>query len=113
VSKKYTLTINKKPKAKGRPRAGRFGMYTDKATREHEQSIKDAYVAAGGPLFEGPVGMTVTFYKEKITITLNPIESESSLRGDIDNYVKSIMDGLNGVAYIDDGQILNLKAYKR
>ena len=113
MTKKYTLTINKKPKAKGRPRAGKFGVYTDKATREYEQSIKDAYVAAGGPLFEGPVGLTVTFYKDKMTITLDPIESESSLRGDIDNYVKSIMDGLNGVAYKDDGQVLNLKGYKR
>lgn len=110
---KYTLTINKKPKAKGRPRAGKFGMYTDKATREYEQAIKDAYVQAGGPLFEGPVSLTDTFYKDKITIGLDPIESTSSLRGDIDNYVKSIMDGLNGVAYKDDGQVLNLKGYKR
>lgn len=113
MSKKYTLTINKKPKAKGRPRAGKFGMYTDKATREYEQSIKDAYVADGGPLFEGSVGMTVTFYKEKITITLDSTESVSPLRGDIDNYIKSIMDALNGVAYNDDGQVINLKAYKR
>jgi len=85
-------------------------MYTDKSTREYEQAIKDAY---NGPLFEGPVSMSVTFTKDKITITLSEMEGQSSLRGDIDNYVKSIMDGLNGVAYKDDGQVLNIRAHKR
>jgi len=88
-------------------------MYTDKATREYEQAIKDAYVANGGPLFEGPVSMSVTFTKDKVTITLSEIEAVSSLRGDVDNLLKAIMDGLNGVAYKDDGQVLTVKAYKR
>ena len=48
---KHTVIIPIKPKAKGRPRAGKFGMYTDKATREFEQAIRDAY---DGPLFERP-----------------------------------------------------------
>ena len=65
------MTINMKPKAKGRPRAGRHGMYTDKATREYEQAIKDAYLANNGPLFEGPVNLTATFKKDKILITIN------------------------------------------
>ncbi len=30
-----------------------------------------------------------------------------------DNYLKAILDGLNGVAYNDDRQVLNLKGYKR
>ena len=64
-------------------------------------------------MFDGPVSMSVTFTKDKITITLSEMQGQSSLRGDIDNYVKSIMDGLNGVAYKDDGQVLNLKAHKR
>jgi Holliday junction resolvase RusA-like endonuclease len=88
-------------------------VYTDKATREYEKAVKDAYVAAGGQMFDGPVSMSVTFTKNKITISLKQIEGESCLRGDIDNYIKSIMDGLNGVAYADDGQVLNLKAHKR
>lgn len=88
-------------------------MYTDKATREYEQAIKNAYIKQGGQLYEGPVGMSVTFTKDNITITLSEIEASSSLRGDIDNYLKSIMDGLNGVAYKDDGQVLNVKAHKR
>jgi len=88
-------------------------MYTDKATREYEQAIKDAYVAAGGALHEGAVNLSVTFKNDNITITINDIEAESSLRGDLDNYIKSIMDGLNGVAYLDDKQVLNIRANKR
>jgi Holliday junction resolvase RusA-like endonuclease len=88
-------------------------MYTDKATRAYEQAIKDAYVAAGGVLHEGPVNLSVTFKNDNITITINDIEAESSLRGDLDNYIKSIMDGLNGVAYLDDKQVLNIRANKR
>ena len=48
---KHNLVIKLKPKSKGRPRAGKYGMYTDKATREYEQAIKNAY---DGPLFERP-----------------------------------------------------------
>lgn len=57
--------------------------------------------------------MSITFTKDKITINIKEIIAESSLRGDVDNYVKSIMDGLNGVAYLDDKQVLNIKAHKR
>ena len=110
---KHSVVINMKPKAKGRPRAGKYGMYTDKATREYEQAIKEAYLASEGPLFEGPVTLSVTFNKDKILLTISEVKAESSLRGDLDNYIKSIMDGLNGVAYKDDGQVLNIKGHKR
>lgn len=88
-------------------------MYTDKATRDYEKAIAEAYLESNGPLFEGPVSLNVTFKKDVITITISEIEIESSLRGDIDNLTKAIMDGLNGIAYKDDGQVLNLKAFKR
>lgn len=33
--------------------------------------------------------------------------------GDIDNYVKSILDGCNKIAWKDDRQVVELHAYKR
>lgn len=109
----FTVNIPLKPKAKARPRVGKWGAYTDKATREFEEAIKKAYKKAKGPKFTGPVQLTVSFYSESISITIKSIDAESSLRGDIDNYLKSIMDGLNDIAYEDDKQVLNIKAYKR
>jgi len=53
------------------------------------------------------------FKGENIVITISEIDEVSKLRGDADNYLKSILDGLNKIAYNDDGQILNLKGYKR
>lgn len=45
--KKHTITVYGRPKAKGRPRAGKYGMYTDKKTKEAEANIRDAYVKSG------------------------------------------------------------------
>ena len=108
-----TFNIPLKPKAKGRPRAGRNGMYTDKATREYEDAIRKTYLDLGLPKLEGNLQLACTFQKDHINVTLVSVKEESKLRGDVDNYVKSLLDGLNGVAYDDDKQIVNLKAFKR
>ena len=108
-----TFNIPLKPKAKGRPRAGRNGMYTDKATREYEDAIRKIYLDLGLPKLEGSLQLVCTFQTDHIHVTLVTVKEESKLRGDVDNYVKSLLDGLNGVAYDDDKQIVNLKAFKR
>jgi Holliday junction resolvase RusA-like endonuclease len=48
-----------------------------------------------------------------MNVQIISVKEESKLRGDVDNYVKSLLDGLNGVAYDDDKQVVNLHAYKR
>lgn len=88
-------------------------MYTDKATREYEKLVGHHWLEAGGPLFDGPITVNVTFNKSHIDVSISDADETSTLRGDIDNYVKSILDGLNGIAYNDDGQVVNLKAFKR
>ena len=107
------FNIPLKPKAKGRPRAGRNGMYTDKATREYEDAIRQAYVDLGLPKLEGNLQVTANFQKDNIWVQIITVKEESKLRGDVDNYVKSLLDGLNGVAYDDDKQVVNIHAYKR
>ena len=92
-------------------RTGR--AYTPKETKEYEQSIADAY---SGVLFaEGPLHVTLIFDNDKTEITIRSMRNKSNpskLRGDIDNYAKSILDGLNGVAYTDDKQIVSLELRK-
>jgi Holliday junction resolvase RusA-like endonuclease len=36
----------------------------------------------------------------------------SRLRGDVDNYLKTVMDGLNGIAWEDDKQVYAVEAEK-
>lgn len=108
------FTIPIKPKSKGRPRATRAGgVYTDKATREYEKAIHQFYNESGFTKFEGNVELHCTFYKDHIVVNISDVNEESKLRGDLDNMVKSLLDGLNGVAYNDDKQVVNLLAFKR
>ena len=86
-------------------------VFTPKRTLEYEAVIADAW---DGPVFEGPVSMDITLENNQVVITVSDtIAKPTALRGDIDNYVKSIMDGLNGVAYVDDKQVRKLKVVKK
>jgi len=114
VKNTVSFIIPLKPKAKGRPRATRSGgMYTDKATREYETAIRQFYIDSGLPKFEGNVQLSCTFQKDHISVTIVPVKEESSLRSDIDNLVKALLDGLNTAAFNDDKQVVNLRAFKR
>lgn len=106
---------------KGRARITRSGIaYTPKKTRDYEnklaffaqQAMKDT------PLFEGPlvVHVEVTI---PITESWSKKKREKALAGeirpisrpDLDNYIK-ILDGINGIVWKDDSQIVELTARK-
>ena len=110
--KKHRQFIETKPIPKGRPRMTRRGrVYTPARTLESEDIIRTAYT---GPKYEGEVMLTCTFKKEGIAIELRPIEADmpTLLRGDLDNYIKLLMDGLNGVAWEDDKQVTVIVGFK-
>ena len=118
-----TLMIPGKPLGKQRPRMTRGGhVYTPQQTVNYEVQIKEAF-RAEYPDFvpmDGPVLMTVT--------ALFPIPKSASkkkrfemLAGrvwptkkpDFDNIIKVVSDSLNGMAYDDDKQIVQLMGTKR
>jgi len=85
-------------------------VFTPAKTLEAESIIKEKW---DGPCYEGPVSLSCKFNKESITVHVAPIErAVSPLRGDLDNYVKLLMDGLNGVAWLDDKQVYVIDAEK-
>jgi Holliday junction resolvase RusA-like endonuclease len=110
---KHEFRIERRSKAKGRPRATKSGhVYTDASTREYEKAVAEAYRSSDGPKFDGPVQIKINVNVHYADVTIESIDNESKLRGDLDNYVKSILDGLNKVAYLDDKQVHMIEAYK-
>lgn len=59
-------------------------------------------------LIEGPVKVTITAIFNHKTKTGWHVS-----RPDVDNIVKAILDGLNGIVYADDTQVAELVASKK
>lgn len=85
------------PRTKGRPRVTRNGTYTPAATTAWERDVGYSALAAGLRAADGPVRLRVWLLGE--------------LTGDLDNYLKAIKDGLNGVAYHDDRQVKQVEGW--
>lgn len=120
-----TFTIPGEPVAKGRPRATTVGgharMYTPAKTAAYEQLVA-VYASAAmknAPLLEHPVRLHLGIYckvpgswsKKRRADALAGIERPAKAP-DIDNIVKALADGMNGVVWIDDAQIVELTCSK-
>lgn len=117
---KVTFTVYADPVPKQRPRFTRGGRtYTPAQTKKFENLVKFSYIEQCSKKFDGPVAMVIDFYfsipkstpKYKRGKMLSG-EIPHTKKKDIDNLCKSVMDGLNGVAYNDDGQVCVLCATK-
>lgn len=107
------FTVPTAPVAKARARSTRSGHhYTPQKTVDFENMV--AWYAkaamAGKPLYEGALIVTL-YYGIPIPKTLEPRIKKGELiyptkRPDMDNYEKSVLDGMNGVVYKDDSQIV-------
>lgn len=112
-----------KPKPKQRPRAisrGKFvTIYTPKETKNFETDIGKLYKEQNGEHFGNKLlKATVIFafkppkscsnrLKDKLLFT--PYEKQ---KGDLDNLLKALFDGLNKIAYDDDVQVCEINAKK-
>lgn len=103
---KYTFHHERPPRVKSRPRRGKGRTYTEKQVVVEEGLLKDGY---DGPKFTGPILVEITLHKDSIDVTIEDRPTPVVyLRGDVDNYAKLVLDGLNTVAYDDDNQITEL-----
>lgn len=109
------------PIGKGRPRAFRMGssvrLYTPKATAMWERVIATHAKAAMGyrdPL-EGAISLDITFalpIPESWSKRRKAAPGEHISRPDLDNLLKAVLDGFNGIVFRDDSQITQLHANK-
>ena len=121
---KIQFTANVIPHGKQRARTvmrgGYAHSYTPRETVEFEREIGKAYrIAARGLVMpeNAPLMVDMVFYMpipqsagKRLRERL--VNRYHTKRGDVDNMVKSVLDGLNSVAYKDDAQVAAIRAEK-
>lgn len=109
--------IHAAPVGKARPRVTRNGTFTPAKTRAYEKLVRVEYGAQCGAQYFGdsPLAVSITAYyqipKSASKRKRGQMESKiirPTVKPDADNVCKAVCDALNGVAWKDDAQIVNL-----
>jgi Holliday junction resolvase RusA-like endonuclease len=120
-----TFMVEGTPVPKGRPRFARRGKfvstYSPKTTVDYETKVAEAAQLAMGssePL-ETPVGAYIYItlpipasYSKKRTQACLSGEERPTKKSDIDNFCKAVFDGMNGIVFLDDSQVVSLHSTK-
>ena len=116
---KAVFTIPGPAQAKQRPRINRNTgrVYTPGATSKYEKLVKESY--GDNPCFEDQFISIKILFKFEVPKSYSKKKRVEALAGnlrptkaDIDNYIKSVLDGLNKVAFLDDRYICSIEASK-
>lgn len=119
------LILPIEPVAQARPRARRFGkgirLYDPPKTAKFKRSLhKLAKASYHGKPLDGELEVTVIFGRS-VQKSISKKERKLRLLGrhrpivkpDLDNYIKSTLDALTGVLWVDDNAIVKMVAEKR
>ncbi len=116
-----TFLIEGEPTGKGRHRTTKKGnIHTPVKTTLYENWVKSVYInRVGEKLLNGPIKATIEAYygipksKSKKAKELMMLHVTRPMKKpDVDNIAKVILDSLNGIAYRDDAQIVELQVNK-
>jgi len=101
-------------------RSGKMRSITPEKTKSFEDLVRWSYTAAGGQyLGDALIVLRITaFYaipksytkKDKLAAAEHRIRPTT--KPDVDNCAKAILDALNGVCYLDDRQVVDLRVEK-
>lgn len=118
---KIEFNVAGKVQAKQRPRFNGKFAYTPKETIAYENWVKTCYLDKyrGQKPLENPLKVKIIAYyevpksaskKKKLQMLHNEIFP--TVKPDTDNIAKGILDSLNGIAYLDDKQVVKLEVEK-
>lgn len=113
------FTIPGKPQGKGRPRVTRNGTYTPQKTKDYERLVQHSFMAAKCHSLVGELKASIMCYypipkntnKKRLAMMQSKIILPT-VKPDLDNVAKAVLDALNGFAYKDDNQIVELSINK-
>jgi len=125
MTDQITFTVPGNPVAKGRARAflrkGRVAHYTPPKTAVYENLVRMTaqQAMAGREPMDGPVELVVSA-RMRIPASWSRKRQQAAgtgaivptARPDLDNIVKAIKDGCNGILWRDDSQVVELRAQK-
>lgn len=114
------------PKAQGRPRffirrhvVGKqklIGSFDPRGSSDFKRNVALFAKKSGVSLSTLPAHLLVSFYASRPLRLMRKSDANGPIpcpcRPDLDNYIKAILDGLNGVAWKDDGQVYSVNAAK-
>lgn len=104
------------PVPQGRPRAYRMGdsvrMFDPPKSVAWKKIVAQVAILHHATVLDGALVMRLTFYLPAPKSINCPECTMHTKRPDLDNLVKSIKDGLNGICYKDDSQVYLLHAVK-
>lgn len=112
--------VDQDPIPQPRPKARRIGpgiqIYTPNSgpIKAYKAAIVEAFKRVAGEDFvplTGPLGLSVMFVFERPQSRLK--EDSHIIKPDCDNLVKGVQDALNGIAWHDDSQIVDVRILKR
>ena len=106
-----------KPVPTQRVRVVKGHAYTPDKTKAFEELVGEKFKESHGKKLAGPVWISITvWYQIPPSWTKKRKEEEllkpHTQKPDLDNVVKSILDGLNGKAWADDAQVARITASK-
>lgn len=123
----YSAILHLDPVAQQRPRAvrtrGGVRMYDPNKSRKYKQEIAGLIAADmlkyKQGMMTGPLKVMLNFYFKVPASYTNKRRQDIidgvelfTKRPDVDNLAKAVLDGLNGVLYTDDSQIVELRVCK-
>lgn len=114
------IVIDGKIKGKARHRVVNGHAFTPKDTVDYEKLVATCYVEQDGKYHLKPLRAVLTiFYSIPISYTKKRVQAIRNglevpcKKPDVDNIIKIILDALNGIAYKDDCQVVEIYAAKK
>lgn len=102
-----------KPRPRVRTIGGHPALYPDPTGVDFEKELKGEYKRQGNKMHSGPVAVQIMYMRALPKSTKKSVtEAPDTIKPDIDNVAKIVLDALNGVAYKDDKQVVQLNVYK-